>query len=400
MARIVMHIHSLAGGGAERVWAVLASGLARRGHEIFMAVEKSEDANRCFLNEKVKLMLLKATSHTRQVAEFATLWKQVEPQLVLTAGASTMLKVACARNLLSTDFAFLISVHGAVATGLLGRTGLMLFPAIARTADHIVYNSNGMRGLVERQWLVPRTRACVIHNPVWLPPAGDPGICEQLIPALANRRFVLSVGRLQTSQKAQDDLLSAFARFAESHPSFDLVIVGDGPSRAALEALAARLGIQRRVHFAGYQREPWSFYAGAAVFAHTARSEAFGNVIVEALGFGLPIVATDTLGAQEVLAKGKFGCVVPIGDIEAIRRGLSNLAKSRIDPSVQRRRAAEFAPDRAVQQYEDLIERILTERDGHLGGQLRKKRCLPNPAVRSSRKSFDASRSITRRAFR
>jgi glycosyltransferase involved in cell wall biosynthesis len=174
--------------------------------------------------------------------------------------------------------------------------------------------------------------------------------------------LILSVGRLKVDQKGQDDLVKAFARFAQTDSDYDLVLVGDGPSRTALQSLASELGVRARVHFIGYSGEPWPFYARAAIFAHCARHEAFGNVLVEALGYGLPIVATDTPGAREVLARGTFGRLVPIGDIYGITRELQDAVQSQEDSARLKRRAADFAPAHAIEKYDRLIEELLNER--------------------------------------
>jgi glycosyltransferase involved in cell wall biosynthesis len=363
MARVILHIHSLEGGGAERVWAILASGLARRGHECLFVVERVDDANRQFLDSTVPFKVLKASSHVTQIAEMAALWRHTQPHVVLTACGNANLKAALARAGGQRKPALIISVHGAVATGILGRTGLKLFPLVARVADRVVYPSWRMRALMEQRWFVPQTKGCVIHNPVWFPACVDPGECERLYPSLAGRQLILSVGRLQVHQKGQDDLVKAFARFAPTDPNYDLVLIGDGPSRTALQSLACELGVGARVHFMGYSRDPWPFYARAAIFAHCARHEAFGNVLVEALGYGLPIVATDTPGAREVLAGGTFGRLVPIGDVYEITRGLHDLVQSQEDSARLKRRAAEFAPERAIEQYDRLIGELLDERD-------------------------------------
>ena len=120
MARIILHIHSLGGGGAERVWAVLASGLARRGHETLFVVERTDDANRSFLDASVKLKVFDAPSHLGQIAEMAALWRQVRPHVVLTASSSN-LKAALARTGVRHGPSLVVSVHGAVGTGILGR---------------------------------------------------------------------------------------------------------------------------------------------------------------------------------------------------------------------------------------------------------------------------------------
>ncbi len=365
MARIVCYIHSLAGGGAERVWAILASGLARRGHDVTFLVEIEDNASRGYLDAGIPLRQMPRRSHLSHVGDLLRLWGEIRPDAVLTAATNANLKGALAQLLAPVKPVLICSVHGAPAgsPGILGKAGPYFFPLVARIADRVVFISEGLRRLTEARPFMPRNRSTVIHNPVFVP--GEPvdaAQCDRMYPQLRGRRLVLSVGRLNEVQKAQSDLIKAFARFVPANPDFDLALLGEGPSKPDLERLVAQLGLGSRVHFLGYHREPWVFYARASVYAHTARHEGFGNVIVEALAYGLPVVATDALGPAEILAEGKYGHVVPRGDVEAIAGALQRAAHDPVDASRLRARAAEFAPERATDGYEALIRELLARK--------------------------------------
>jgi glycosyltransferase involved in cell wall biosynthesis len=365
MARIVCYIHSLAGGGAERVWAVVASGLARRGHDVTFVVETEDNASRAYLDPGIPLRQLPSGSHLLHVGDILRLWKELKPDVVLTAVTNANLKAAIAQLVSPIKPVLISSVHGATAgsTGILGRSGPLFFPAVARIADRVVYISEGLRRLTESRVLMPHGRSTVIYNPVFVPNAPvDPSECDRMYPRLQGRRIVLSVGRFNEVQKAQSDLLKAFARFGADNPDFDLALLGEGPSKPDLERLASQLAIEDRVHFLGYHREPWIFYARASLYAHTARHEGFGNVIVEALAYGLPVVSTDTLGPTEILAGGEYGYVVPRGDIAAIAGALQTAAHTPVDADRLRARAAVFAPERAIDAYEALIYELLARK--------------------------------------
>jgi glycosyltransferase involved in cell wall biosynthesis len=365
MARIVCYIHSLAGGGAERVWAILASALARRGHDVTFVVEIEDNASRGYLDAGIPLRQLPSRSHLSHVGDLLRLWREIRPDAVLTAATNANLKGALAQLFAPVKPVLISSVHGAPAgsPGILGKAGPYFFPFVARIADRVVFISEGLRRLTEARSFMPRNRSTVIHNPVFVPSEPvDASQCDRIHPQLRGRRVVLSVGRLNEVQKAQSDLVEAFARFAPANPDFDLVLLGEGPSKPDLERLIAQLGLGNRVHFVGYHREPWMFYARASIYAHTARHEGFGNVIVEALAYGLPIVATDALGPAEILADGAYGQVVPRGDVEAIARALERAAHEPLDPARLRARAAEFSPERAADGYEALIRELLARK--------------------------------------
>src|SRR5205807_395696 len=110
--------------------------------------------------------------------------------------------------------------------------------------------------------------------------------------------------------------------------------------------LAHALGRGERVRLAGFHREPWDFLAEADVFVLASDFEGFGNVLVEALAAGLPVVATDApYGPRFILDHGRFGRLVPPGDVGALAAGIRDALRRPIsEPDARRRWAERFAP--------------------------------------------------------
>jgi glycosyltransferase involved in cell wall biosynthesis len=136
-------------------------------------------------------------------------------------------------------------------------------------------------------------------------------------------------------------LLGAFATL----PSGRLVIVGDGPERPALEALAASLGIADRVQFVGHRQDTATFYAQFDIFVLSSDTEQMPLSVIEAMASGLPVVSTAVGDVRQMVAEENAALIVPleqaalagalaglIGGRDARRRiGLANLAKARRD---------------------------------------------------------------------
>jgi len=101
--------------------------------------------------------------------------------------------------------------------------------------------------------------------------------------------------------------------------------VGDGPEREQLEALARSLGLMSDVVFWGWQARPEKWYREANVFVLTSEKEGWGMAVVEALSYELPILMTDVGLAGEVVQDGENGIVIPIGDSEALKRGMTQM---------------------------------------------------------------------------
>ncbi len=171
------------------------------------------------------------------------------------------------------------------------------------------------------------------------------------------RRF-LSAGRL-APQKNFMLLLDAFARIAG--PDDRLTILGDGGQRAALERKAQALGIADRLDMPGHQIGIERWLAQTDAFVLSSDFEGFGNVIVEALAAGVPVVATDCCTAIPMLV-GDFGRLVPIRDVGALAQAMDTIGAQAPEVAAMRAHAARFTMDATVGQWLDLFARVATER--------------------------------------
>ena len=144
----------------------------------------------------------------------------------------------------------------------------------------------------------------VIPNPVFMP--ARRARPEQ--PSPEGRFTLLAVGRLDGVQKCLDKLVGAFATVAERHPTWDLVIVGDGPEEAALRRLAAVKGIGERVRLENSTQNICQAYLDAHLFALPSRWEGFPNALAEALAHGLPAIGfREASGVAQFITDGETG---------------------------------------------------------------------------------------------
>jgi glycosyltransferase involved in cell wall biosynthesis len=126
--------------------------------------------------------------------------------------------------------------------------------------------------------------------------------------------------------------------------------------RDELLALAAELGVADDVQLPGASENPFAWMARASVFALSSRFEGLGNVLIEAMACGCPVVSTDCeSGPAEILAGGRLGPLVPVGDVPALAAALERVLDATPDRDALRRRAAEFGVDRAVDAYLALL---------------------------------------------
>ncbi len=190
--------------------------------------------------------------------------------------------------------------------------------------DRVVGVSKAVAASMARRG-VPAQRLSIVRNgtigtrrfaDVPLPPS----------PELMRPSIVTVAGMYQ--RKGIHDLLGAFASLADRFPTATLYLVGDGPDRAAMEALAHDLGIAQRVRFIGFVANPRAHMAEADVFVLASHKEPGGLVLSEAREAGCAIVATNVDGNPEMLDDGKAGLLVPPGSPQALARAIELLLTS------------------------------------------------------------------------
>lgn len=230
--------------------------------------------------------------------------------VVHTHNVSPLVGVAMAAPRVRS-FRFVHTKHGrARATNL---RGAFLTRWAAHRADALVAVSRDALELaVQREGYPPR-RMHLIYNGITVPgaPARDtaPGF------------RVVTAARLEPI-KTMHLLLDAVALARQEGLPIELDVVGDGSERASLEAHAHGLGLAGAVHFAGWQRDVGPWLRRADCFALPSRSEGLSMTILEAMGHGLPVVATRVGGNPEVILDGVTGTLVPHGDIPALATAL------------------------------------------------------------------------------
>lgn len=191
-------------------------------------------------------------------------------------------------------------------------------------------------------------------------PVRDFGALPRLVRNDGELRLV-SVARL-SRQKGQDILLRALAIARPQLPAVHLTLVGNGPDEEKLRALAVDLGVDDIVEFAGYVSDPRPYLRGADCFVLASRWEGFGVALVEALQFGLPVLATDCdFGPGDLIDDPRLGEVVASEDPDALAAGMVRAAGRVRDLSAERYRvevAAQYLPVQATGAHHDIIVRL------------------------------------------
>ncbi|MOA12786.1 4-alpha-N-acetylgalactosaminyltransferase [compost metagenome] len=208
---------------------------------------------------------------------------------------------------------------------------------------------------------MPGSRLAVIPNPVhWPLPRAEP----LLAPATADgRKRLLAVGRLH-ADKGFDLLIQAFAALAPSHPDWDLVILGEGHERGALQAQVDQAGLASRILMPGRAGNVGDWYDSADLYVLTSRFEGLSNTLLESMASGLAAVSFDCdTGPREIVRDGIDGVLVrPNGDVPALCKALSDVMEN----DARRQRMAQAATDvrdrfsaaRVLQQWQELFDGV------------------------------------------
>ena len=355
--RIAFLLPNMGGGGAERVALTLIRGFLDRGHEVDLVLMEAKGELMELVPPEARIVDLKARRmrsvlaplmrylHERRTdALQARLWP-------LTAIAILAARIASRRTrVVTSDHAVLSRQYGhsREAMALLKATTRLLYPlAYAR----ICVSEGGAADLARISGM-PIERISVVHNPV-VPPktlATTPAV-ERLWSGPGKR--ILTVGNLK-SVKSHELLIRAFAGLGREAGA-RLMIVGGGPLRGELEGLAQELGVAERVIMPGFAADPWPFYASADLFVLSSNHEGFGNVLIEALLAGLPIVSTDCPGGpRTILGDGRFGRLVPVGEVEVLSRAIAESLAKPQDPEPGRRHAGTLS-GASVARYAEIM---------------------------------------------
>lgn len=349
--KLLFHCPALTDGGAERVWALLAGELAARGHAVHLVVD-AEAANGPAVPSGVEPHIL-PQGRLAALRALRRLLGDLAPDVALSAVAASPLLLTIAAS--GLDVPLVHAFHGFEEwrTGYLSRLTWRSLPWIARRSARIVAVSDALREYLAESWNVPTEKLVRIWNPVALPdplPAVDAG------DLLSRPREILCIGRL-SAEKGHGLLLRAMALMRDREAG--LTLVGEGPRRPHLEEQARHLGIADRVRFAGWQDDVWPWLGRARVFALPSRTESFGNVVVEALAAGLPVVCTDTPGPAEILGgDARLGRLVPVTGAEEMAEALDALLENPGDPGPRQMRALDFSAAKGVDAWEGLIRDV------------------------------------------
>ncbi|RZA35826.1 MAG: glycosyltransferase family 4 protein [Lysobacteraceae bacterium] len=371
---ILIFTHTLASGGTERVAATLANHWARRLWRVTVVTLGPASEDFYALDPQVRRLALDMAGPSSGA---------------LDALAQNLRRVAALRRVL-------VEQRPAVAVAMMSTPNVLLafaawgLPGLCTIGSEHCYPPHrplgriwtalcrrmyGRLGAVVAltqecaQWIRAHssaTRVPVIPNAApWPLPQQAPYLAPDAVCA-PGRRILLAVGRLETV-KNLELLLQVFARLAPAHPDWDLVILGEGSQRPALERTIDSLLPGTRIQLPGTAGNVGQWYARADLYVMSSRSEGFPNSLAEALAHGLPAVSFDCdTGPRDIIRHGVDGLLVPPDDAAALMRALGCvMADARLRARFAARAAEareRFSLERVAGMWEDLFRELTARR--------------------------------------
>jgi glycosyltransferase involved in cell wall biosynthesis len=359
--KIAIFLASLRGGGAERNMLRLANSFAEQGLKVDLILAQKDGAYFSEISPQVHLVQLEAKRVLWSLPKLVAYLQQEQPAYLICAMDHVNLVGLGAKILAGSSTRIIVTVRNTFSSSkqfrwqdpIINRLMHYCYP----WADSIVAVSAGVADNLATTVNLPRNSIKVIYNPVVTP--------DLLLKAQATidhpwfsssePPVILGVGRL-TPQKDFPTLIQAFA-ITQQYRSTRLMILGEGKERPKLEALIKELGLENRVSLPGFVSNPFAFMAKAALFVLSSAWEGLPTVLIEAIAVGTPVLATNCQsGPEEILAGGKYGNLVSVGDVEGLAQAIVATLDHPISPEILRSRAKDFSQEKSTNEYLKLLK--------------------------------------------
>lgn len=352
--RVALFFPTFTPGGIERVLLILAREFNSRGIRVHILVADRRGELENQVPDDVRVVDLEAGRVARSLLPLRTYLATEHPDVLLSGHSHANLVCICASMLTRSNITTAVGVHTTESVrlyqGVSSRIISLLIPWAYRHADHVIAVSEGTAADLSSSTRISSDRISVIPNPV-AQPSDDvevdvhPWIEEQ------DKIVILGAGRLVPT-KDFSTLIRGFEKIHQKRPDARLIILGEGKQRPKLESLVSRLDLDESVNLPGFVDNPTPYMAGSDVFVLCSRREGFGLVLVEAMAVGTPVVATNCpSGPAEILGEGRYGRLVPPGDVESLAEAIEGTLQVPKKPQELMQRAEDFAPTVVADQY-------------------------------------------------
>ena len=364
--KVLCVIYSIDGGGAEKQMQYLLGSFDRSKIQPCLAVCRLTGREQDVVPEDVPIYDLSTPLRPAtvfMVLKLIKLFKELRPERVLSFMWSVNTITMLALILSGVRVPVIISERTHLGRSILRYPLIslrrffirMLYPV----ADKVVAVSVSVAGNLIDEYNVPPSRITVIPNGT--PVSRIEEKKAEPAESICRKPYIVCAGGLNPT-KNYSLLIRAFARMGTVNSSLNLLILGEGEERAALEDLSGTLKVKDRVFMPGALANPYPFIGGAEVLVLSSRFEGFPNVILEAMASRVPVIATLCSSAvAELIENGKTGVIITDNDEEMLVKELERLLArpelrlSMSEKAYQKVRS-EFDLNTMVKKYEHILQ--------------------------------------------
>ena len=363
-------INSLEGGGAERVFSslvtLISEDIDNSDIEVILLDKKNESY---LLPSKIVVHRIGMSNPISSFFKYLKIVKKIKPDYVVS-----FLTRANQYNVfgtLFTQYKSLISERSNTSNRLNGRFKKIkkfLVTFLYNKADCIISVSKGVEDCLVNDFKIDRNKMKLLNNAINIEKVTKLAETSEKVHA---NDYIVAMGRL-VKTKGFSYLIKAYAK---ANLSSDLLILGDGPEKTQLKELAIELKVQDKVHFKGFQANPYPYIKQSQFFVLSSELEGFPNALVEALGLGKAVLATDcTDGPSEILnlkqkinlkdvVKAQYGLLVNIRDEEALAKGLLMFEQdTKLKNKYEQQSilcAQQFSPENFYNNYKGILKKYV-----------------------------------------
>lgn len=305
--RILFIVPSMRGGGAERVMLTLLKHLPRERFKFSLALVDKVGPYIDELPDDIIIYDLNASRVRYAVPGMVRLINRIHPDIVFSTLGHLNIVLLALRKVLPDNMRLVVREASTVSSQLKHNPNKLLWFTLYRRfyprADKIICQSKAMEDDIRINFGILPSKTKVLYNPVDL--AWIRGLSAGVSPFrdCGKGPHILAVGRLE-KEKAYHRLINAFPNLLRKQSGAQLWILGEGSLKKDLYQCCRQLDIDRRVHFVGFQRNPYVWMANADLFILNSVYEGLPNVLLEAMACGCPVVSLQHPGGtREVFEK-------------------------------------------------------------------------------------------------
>jgi glycosyltransferase involved in cell wall biosynthesis len=355
--RVSIYMNDLAGGGVERMRLQLIDELRSRGVDVTLLLHSGEGQLRKLVPKDLRVVAFDTHRTLMDLVPLIRHLRRERPDVLISSLDHNNVVAGLAGVLSMTQTPVVICQHNSLSSeaetlGWKYQVIPRCYRLLAPFLRGIVAVSDGVAKDMAKVCGLAPDRVTVIYNPVinlsfraaMAAPVEHPWFTTREGPVF------VTAGRL-VPQKDQATLLRALA-IARKRINARLIILGTGPLQASLEKTASDLGIRDAVDFLGFKENPLPYYREADAFVLSSNFEGLGNVLIEALGCGTPVITTDCpYGPAEIVQNGRFGILVPVGDSDAFGEAMASEGWRRWTPDQLKETTDRFRVEDIATQY-------------------------------------------------